>query len=201
MAVETVIDPALEARIEELVNTKVQGLFNEQFQALVSQQTRQQAEAKSGPKRLALVASKGTLDMAYPPLILATTAAALGWEAGIFFTFYGLDILNRRKLSHLQVPPLANPAMPVPVPNFIGAIPGMTAMATAMMRGWMNRARVPSVPDLLKVAQESGVQLFACTTTMGVMRTKKEDIIDGARLAGAAMFLDYASEAQVTLFV
>ena len=100
MAVETVLDPALEARIEELVNAKVQGLFNEQFQALVSQQTRQQAEARSGPKRLALVASKGTLDMAYPPLILATTAAALGWEAGIFFTFYGLDILNRRKLTH-----------------------------------------------------------------------------------------------------
>lgn len=201
MAVETGLDPALEAKIEELVNARVQELFQEQFQAQVSQQSLRRTEANGHPKRLALVASKGTLDMAYPPLILATTASALGWEAGIFFTFYGLDILNRRKLSHLQVPPLANPAMPVPVPNFIGAIPGMTAMATRMMRGWMNRAQMPSVPDLLQVAREGGVQLFACTTTMGVMRVKKEDIVEGAQFAGAAMFLDYASEAQVTLFV
>ena len=77
------------------------------------------------PKRIALVASKGTLDLAYPPLILATTAASMGWEAGIFFTFYGLDILHKRKYSKLKVPSLANPAMPVPVPNLIGVLPGI----------------------------------------------------------------------------
>ena len=88
-------------------------------------------------KRLALVASKGTLDMAYPPLILATTATSLGWEAGIFFTFYGLDILHKDRLERLQVSPIGNPAMPPPissvpglkVPNLLGVVPGMTAVA------------------------------------------------------------------------
>ncbi|MEK7846422.1 MAG: DsrE/DsrF/DrsH-like family protein, partial [Nitrospinota bacterium] len=79
-------------------------------------------------KRIAIIASKGTLDMAYPPLILATTAISMDMEAGIFFTFYGLDIINKHKFNSLKVPPLANPAMPVPMPNIIGAMPGMTAM-------------------------------------------------------------------------
>ncbi len=92
------------------------------------------------PRRIALVASKGTLDQAYPPLILATTAASMGWEAGIFFTFYGLDVIHEKKHKKLAVPPLANPAMPVSIPNLVGALPGMTAMATSMMKGWMEKA-------------------------------------------------------------
>ncbi len=86
-----------------------------------------EAERVEKPKKMALIATKGTLDMAYPPLILASTAAALGWEAGIFFTFYGLNIIHKDKGRHLSVAPLGNPAAPIPVPNFIGAIPGMTA--------------------------------------------------------------------------
>ena len=81
------------------------------------------------PRRLALVASKGSLDGAYPPLILAATAASLGWEAGIFFTFYGLDILHRKKHRKLKVASLGNPAMPVPLPSLVGALPGMGAAA------------------------------------------------------------------------
>src|SRR3990172_34649 len=100
-------------------------------------------------KRLAMVASKGTLDQAYPPLILATTAAAMGWEVGIFFTFYGLDILHKKRLERLQVSPVGNPAMPPPipaipmlkVPTLMGALPGMAAVATAMMEGGMGRGR------------------------------------------------------------
>jgi peroxiredoxin family protein len=153
------------------------------------------------PRRLALVASKGTLDGAYPPLILAATAASLGWEAGIFFTFYGLDILHRKKHRRLKVAPLGNPAMPVPMPNLLGALPGMTAAATVMMRRWMKRAGLPDVHTFLDMARESGVRLYACSTTMGVMGVKAADLVDGATIAGAAAFLDFAAEADVSLFV
>jgi peroxiredoxin family protein len=152
-------------------------------------------------RRLALVASKGTLDGAYPPLILAATAASLGWEVGIFFTFYGLDIINRKKHRRLKVAPLGNPAMPVPVPNFIGALPGMTAAATAMMQGWMKRARLPTVGEFLDIARESGTKLIACSTTMGVMGVAEKDLVAGVDIAGAAAFLDFAADADVSLFV
>lgn len=160
-------------------------------------------------KRLALVASKGTLDQAYPPLILATTAVSMGWEAGIFFTFYGLDILHKERIKHLQVAPVGNPAMPPPlpalpafkVPNLLGALPGMTAMATSMMKGWMAKANMPSVKELLDLCVEADVQLFACATTMGVMGVKQEDLIPQAKCAGATTFLDYAAGADVSLFI
>lgn len=152
-------------------------------------------------KRMAIIASKGTLDMAYPPLILATTAAAMDIECSIFFTFYGLDIINKKKNKNLKVPSLANPAMPVPVPNIIGVLPGMTAMATKMMTGWMNKVNVPSIPDLLEIASETGVKLIACQMTMDVMGIKKDDLIKGVEVCGAAGFLEFAANADITLFV
>lgn len=152
-------------------------------------------------RRLALIASKGSLDNAYPPLILAATAASLGWEVGIFFTFYGLDIVHKRKHKKLKVAPLGNPAMPVAIPNFIGALPGMTAAATSMMKGWMKRSNLPTVPQFLDMARESGVRLFACSTTMGVMGVRESDLIPGADIAGAAAFLDFAADASVSLFI
>ena len=162
----------------------------------------QEAAARNGKKRrLALIASKGTLDGAYPPLILAATAASLGWEVGIFFTFYGLDILHRKRQGKLKVASLGNPAMPVPVPNLIGALPGMTAAATRMMKRWMRRQNMPTVPQFLDIARESGVRLFACSTTMGVMGVKAEDLTPGADIAGATAFLDFAADADVSLFV
>jgi len=153
------------------------------------------------PRRLALVASKGSLDGAYPPLILAATAASLGWEVGIFFTFYGLDIVNKRKNRRLKVSPVGNPAMPVSVPNLIGALPGMTAAATAMMQGWMKRAKLPTVTEFLDIARESGTKLFACSTTMGVMGVAEQDLVPGVDIAGAAGFLDFAADADVSLFI
>jgi peroxiredoxin family protein len=153
------------------------------------------------PKRIALIASKGTLDMAYPPLILATAAIAMDMEAGIFFTFYGLDIINKHKYTSLKVPSLANPAMPVPMPNILGALPGMTAMATMMMKSWMNKANVASIPKLLDMAREGGVRLIGCQMTMDVMGIKKDDLIDGVEIGGAATFLDFASDANISLFV
>jgi peroxiredoxin family protein len=155
----------------------------------------------NGTKRIALVASKGNMDMAYPPLIMASTAAAMDWEGAIFFTFYGLDIINKKKLPNLKVPSLANPAMPVPVPNIIGALPGMTAMATAMMKSWIKKANVATIPELIDVCRESGIHLFGCQMTMDLMGVKREDLIDGTEVCGAANFLEYASEADVSLFV
>ena len=152
-------------------------------------------------RRLALVASRGSLDGAYPPLILAATAASLGWEVGIFFTFYGLDILHKRRHKRLKVAPLGNPAMPVAIPNLVGALPGMTAAATAMMKRWMKRAKLPTVDTFLDIARESGAHLFACSTTMGVMGIREADLVPGADIAGAAAFLDFAAEADVSLFV
>ncbi len=151
MAAElTALDPAIETKINELVNARVNEALKEQFASLTASRANGEPGETKSRKRLALVASKGSLDMAYPPLILATSAAAMDWEVGVFFTFYGLDILNRNKVGNLQVAPLGNPAMPAPigniaVPNLIGAIPGMTSIATSMMRGWMNRAKVPAV--------------------------------------------------------
>lgn len=159
-------------------------------------------------RRLALVASKGSLDMAYPPLILASTAVAMGWEVGVFFTFYGLDIINKHKLPHLKVSPVGNPAMPAPisglpvqVPNLVGVLPGATALATSFMKGWMSNARMPSLQEMIDIVQDGGGNLYACTTTMGVMGVRQEELIEGVSCLGAAAFLDFAAEADVSLFI
>jgi peroxiredoxin family protein len=158
-------------------------------------------EPEQRPKRIALVASKGTLDQAYPPLILATTAASMGWEVGIYFTFYGLDILHRDRFARLKVASLANPAGPVQVPNIVGAIPGATALATRTMKKWMEGSSMPDIPEFIDMAQGLGVTFFACATTMGVMGIEEEDLIAGCDIAGAAAFLDFAAEADVQMFV
>jgi peroxiredoxin family protein len=149
--------------------------------------------------RLAIIAGHGTLDAAYPPRILATAAAAMDMETAIFFTFFGLEILKKDKANKLQVAPIANPAMPVPVPNIVGMLPGMTAMATSMMNGWMQKANVAKLGELLEIALESGVKLIACQMTMDVMGIKKEDMIDGIEIGGAATFLEFASQNAITL--
>ena len=151
--------------------------------------------------RMAIVASKGTMDMAYMPLILGSTAGAMDMEVAIFFTFYGLQIIHKKNNKHLKVAPIANPAMPMPVPNIVGMLPGMTAMATMMMKSWMAKEKVPSIPALLEMCQEAGVKIMACQMSMDVMGIKKEDLIDGVECVGAGTYLGYASEAAITLFV
>jgi peroxiredoxin family protein len=150
-------------------------------------------------KRLAIIAVHGTLDLAYPPFILATAAASMDMEVAIFFTFYGLEILKKGKIDKLKVAPIANPAMPVPMPNVLGMLPGMTAMATLMMNKWMKKAKVAKLSELLALSQELGVRLIACQMTMDVMGIKKEDLIDGLEFGGAATFLEFASRNAVTL--
>lgn len=155
-------------------------------------------------KRLAIIAAHGTLDAAYPPLILATAAAAMDMEVAIFFTFYGLEILKKGNADKLQVAPIANPAMPkpipgVPVPNILGMLPGMTAVATGMMNSWMHKANVAKLSELLDIAIESNVKLIGCQMTMDVMSIKREELIDGIDIGGAATFLEFASQDAITL--
>jgi peroxiredoxin family protein len=152
-------------------------------------------------QRVAIIASQGKLDAAYPPLIIASTAAAMEMETAIFFTFYGLYILHKKRGANLQVPPIANPAMPIPMPNIIGMLPGMTPMATMMMKGMFNKVKVPSVPELLEMCVEGGVRIIACQMTMDAMGIKKEELIDGIEVGGAATFLGYAAESSVNMFM
>jgi peroxiredoxin family protein len=155
--------------------------------------------AEGQATRLAIIATHGTLDAAYPPLILATAALAMEMESAIFFTFYGLEIIKKGNADKLQVAPIANPAMPMPVPNIVGMLPGMTAMATSMMNNWMQKAHVAKLSELLEIALESGVRLIACQMTMDVMGVKQEDLVDGIEVGGAATFLDFASNNAIAL--
>lgn len=153
-------------------------------------------------KKLALIASKGTLDWAYPPFILASTASALDYEVSIFFTFYGLTLL-KKDISDLKVTPLGNPAMPmpVPVPNLIQALPGMESMATMLMKQKIANKGVASINELREICLEGGVKLIACQMTMDLFDFKREDFLEGIEVGGAATFFEFAGEADVSLFI
>ena len=153
-------------------------------------------------KKLALIASKGTLDWAYPPFILASTAAALDYEVSIFFTFYGLTLL-KKDISDLKVSPLGNPAMPMPVPmpNLVQMLPGLESMATMLMKQKIADKGVASIQELREICLESGVKLIACQMTMDLFDFKREEFIDGIEIGGAATFFEFAGEADVSLFI
>src|SRR5438067_8645017 len=158
-----------------------------------------QPNEKQTANRLAIIALHGTLDMAYPPLILATAAAAMDMEVTIFITFYGLDVIKKGRADKLKVAPIANPAMPVPVPNIVGMLPGMTFMATAMMNNWMKKANLTQLSDLLELAVESGVRMIACQMSMNVMGLKNADLVEGLEFGGATTFLEFASANAISL--
>lgn len=153
-------------------------------------------------KKLAIIATKGTLDWAYPPLILASTAAALGYETQIFFTFYGLQIL-RKDLSVLRVSPLGNPAMPMPVPmpNLVQVLPGIEAMATMMMKKKMKSKGVASLEDLRELCLEADVRMIACQMTVDLFEFDKNQFIDGVEYGGAAMFFEFAGNSDICLYI
>jgi len=155
-------------------------------------------------KKMTIIASKGTLDMAYPPLLLATTAAAMDIDVTIFFTFYGLQIIRKDNAEKLKVSPLGNPAMPMPMPMPMPAAAGLPALdelATSMMKEMFKKHSVATVGELLALAQESGVKFVACQMTMDVMGIKQEDIISGVEFGGAATWMDVAADSQVNLLV
>jgi peroxiredoxin family protein len=153
-------------------------------------------------KRMAIIATKGTLDMAYPPFILASTAAALDYEVQIFFTFYGLTLL-RRDLSGVKISPLANPAMPMPVPMpvLVSALPGMESMATMMMKQKIKSKGVASIEELRSACIESGVKFIGCEMTVDLFDFKREDFIDGIEYGGASTFFEFAGNTDICLFV
>jgi peroxiredoxin family protein len=153
-------------------------------------------------KKMAIIASKGTLDMGYPPFILGSTAAALGYEVSIFFTFYGLQLL-RKDLSDVKISPLANPAMPMPVPMpvFVQMLPGMETMATMMMKDKLKKKGVASLEELRSLCIDAEVKLIACQMTVDLFEFDKNDFIDGIEYGGAATFLEFAGETDICLFV
>lgn len=152
-------------------------------------------------KKLAIIASKGTLDWAYPPFILAATAAALGYETRMFFTFYGLQLL-RKKLD-LKVSSVGNPAMPMPfpLPVMLQAFPGMQTLMTAMMKKKIRAKGVASIEELRQLSLEAGVKMIGCQMTIDLFDFNRDDFIEGIDYAGAATFLEFAGEADVNLFI
>jgi peroxiredoxin family protein len=190
-----------EARIAGAVAAS--GLDEEEVRRIVREEIEAAMKRDQASRRLALIASKGTLDWAYPPLILSTTAAACGMEAAVFFTFYGLNIIHKDFERKLKVSPVGNPAMPMPVPmpNLATAMPGMGPMATGMMKSMFRRRGVATIRELLDVAREAEVRLIACQMTMEVFGYSESDFIDGVEYGGAAAFLSQARKSHVTLFV
>ncbi|MEJ8836564.1 sulfur carrier protein DsrE2 [Ramlibacter sp. AN1133] len=153
-------------------------------------------------KKMAIIATKGALDMAYPPLILASTAASLGWEVKVFFTFYGLQLL-RKDLSDIAISPLANPAMPMPVPMpvMVSMLPGMEAMATSMMKSKIKKKGVASLEELRSACIETEVGFIACQMTVDLFEFSRDQFIDGIEYGGAATFLKFAGDTDVCLFI
>src|SRR5207244_4847591 len=150
--------------------------------------------------RLAIIATKGSLDWAYPPLMLSLQAAKKGWEVAIFFTFYGLDIIHKKKKRRLQIATLGNPAMPIH--KFVWAIPGMTALATQLTRRRFRQSKVPPVDELLRKVLDVGVKVYPCGFSIDVFGYKPDDFVPGCQPRhGSSDFLDFAKDAAVTLFV
>ena len=168
----------------------------------------------SEPKKMALIASKGTLDWAYPPFILASTAAAMDMDVSVFFTFYGLTLL--KKDIKAKVAPATNPAMPMkmpfgpkgfqdfewPMPNILmGNVPGFETMATSLMKQTFKNKGVATIEELRDICIESDVKLIGCQMTMDVFGFEKDDFIDGVDVGGAATFLEFAAESDIQLFI
>jgi len=198
------LDPKLKAYLNKYIDRRIVEASRQVYDA-VSRKIKavetkvNEVDLKATKNRAAIVASKGTLDMAYPPLLLATSARSMGLEASVFFTLYGVNIL--KKNANLKVAPIANPAMPMPVPNIIGSLPGMTAMASMMMKRMFKKQSVPAVGELLTMAQESGVKLIACQMTLDVLGIKQADLIEGIEFGGLATFIEYGMGATLTLFI
>ena len=204
-------DPALAPALDS--PTFDQDTFNHWFDQRLEQKLAER-EAAHTPS-LSIIVTKGTLDMAYPPFILASTASALGWDVSVFFTFYGLELL--KKNLTLEISPLGNPAMPMKmpvgpeafqainwkIPNLIaGNIPGFERFATNMMKKTMSNKGVASIEVLRDACIEGGVKMVACQMTVDVFGYERSDFIpEVADWIGAASFLPIAQKSDVALFI
>jgi len=150
--------------------------------------------------KLVIICSKGSLDMAYPPLMLATTAAAMGMQVDLYFTFWGMNMITKKTIDSLKIPPVGNPALPMP--NILGMLPGMSSMVTSMMKKNMKKIKMPSIREMIATAKEGGVKFHACSPSMNMMGLQKEDLISEVDdIIGAATYLELASEDAITLFI
>ena len=157
-------------------------------------------------KSMSLIVTKGSLDWAYPPFILATTAAAMGLNVSMFFTFYGLNLL-KKKLD-LSVTPLGNAAMEMPMmgghmkmPNLMPMIPGVDAMATGMMKNLIKKKGIASIEELRDLAVEADVKMIACQMTMDMFEYELDDMMEGPDLGGAATYIEVATKSDINLFI
>jgi peroxiredoxin family protein len=160
----------------------------------------------SEEKSMSIIVTKGSLDWAYPPFILATTAAAMGLPVTMFFTFYGLPLLLKK--LNLQVTAAGNTAMKLPMmgmhmglPNLLTAVPGVDAACSVMMKNLIKKKGVASIDDLRDMAVEAEVRLIACQMTMDLFEYDKEDMIDGIDIGGAATYIECATQADINLFI
>ena len=147
---------------------------------------------------ISLILSKGSLDMAYPGLIMANGARMTGIEANLFFTFWGLDIITEKKLDHLHTPTVGNPSMPIP--TMLGGLPGMEALTSKFMRKRMDELDIPPVREMLEMLDDAGAKLYACRMAMDMFGLKEEDLVP--QVSGVLTVMDFwdmaaASHSQV----
>jgi len=193
------------ARLDTWLDTRLDALLPKKLAAV---------EAARTPA-MSIIVTKGTLDWAYPPFILASTAAALGWEVDMFFTFYGLLLLKRD--IDAEVSPLGNPAMPMkmpfgpkwfqdyewPMPNLLMAgIPGFEKLATGLMKKTFRNKGVASVEELRSLCLEADVRMVACQMTVDVFGFDNSEFIpEVTDYVGATTFLPIARKSDVCLFI
>lgn len=163
-------------------------------------------DAGDNTKKMTLIITKGTLDWAYPPFILGTTAAAMDVETTMFFTFYGLQLL--KKDLDLKVSTLGNPAMQMPMggmhmsmPNIMPMIPGVDRMTTTMMKNLIKKKGVASIEDLREAAVEMEIKMIACQMTLDLFEIEKSDLIDGIEIGGAATWMEEATASDINLYL
>jgi peroxiredoxin family protein len=148
------------------------------------------------PRKLAIICSKGTLDMAYPGLVLANAARSMGIDVFLFFTFWGMDIIHKTRQKKMLVTPVGNPAMGMP--QLIGVIPGVNQMATAMMKRTIDGLDIPPVDEFLEMVHDAGAKVYACRMSVDMMKLTAADFVaqvDG--VVSAMDFLEMAEGAQI----
>ena len=150
-------------------------------------------------RKLSIIVSKGSLDMAYPGLVLANAARMMGVEADLFFTFWGMDIIAKKKVDNLKVTPVGNPAMHMP--QMLGVLPGVSSLATSMMSKELDKLDMPPVHEFIEMVHDAGAGIYACRMASDMMHLEKEDLIDEVDdIIGAMEFLELSEGAQL-LFI
>jgi peroxiredoxin family protein len=151
---------------------------------------------ENGGRKLAIICSKGSIDMAYPGMILANAALMEGIDVLMFFTFWGLDMINKKKMTHLKATPVGNPCMGMP--NIVGILPGVTAMASSMMKKEIAKLDFPPVDEFLQMIADAGGKLYGCKMSMDMMKLTKDDLFEGVNeVVGAMEFMEMSEDAQV----